>query len=583
MSGDRAGATKRGIGINGQYDSQNNTYGERKIKMKLNPKRILFGDSKPNRPVLLAVTPPRTGERTLLSVENMLGSIAVPEPFSLELCGDMDGVSLMARCLDDQVVRGQIAVRYPQARIVEVSPEDDPLRLREGEEAWGMTLRASGPQYVPLRTFRDDDLLDPGSDPLMALLGALSDLNEGERIVARLMLNSLGPDWSQQYMEKAEQQPATQPRDSGYSDQVKHHQTDVTNMAILGVGALVALKGYMWVKTGETWKAILLGLGVAIALAVGGWAWHRWKNARNRVYDPLLIREKVARMAFDGEVQVTSILPRGTRPQRARHLLGQVAAAYRHYDHPAGARFRAGRMRPVVPDPQMLYPSDPGLFGNRSILGVREAAALWHPPGAMDETPLVARSGAKVLLPTARSVRGGAHVGDTTSGTPRKIHFPEDLLHRHHLYVARTRMGKSTLMHHVVSHKMREKAAGRDKDAIIVVDPHTDLVGELLEQVPDSLVGRVKLIDLADGRGAPGINLLDTRIFSDRDRTADSVVRVARGLWDQWGPRMQSILEFTVKTLHEANKTMDPDEQFTILDGLKLLSRMQERPLLRGQ
>ena len=249
-----------------------------------------------------------------------------------------------------------------------------------------------------------------------------------------------------------------------------------------------------------------------------------------------------------------------------------MAAAYRHYDHPAGARFRAGRMRPVVPDPQMLYPSGPGLFGNRSILGVREAAALWHPPGAMDETPLVARSGAKVLLPTARSVRGGAHVGDTTSGTPRKIHFPEDLLRRHHLYVARTRMGKSTLMHHVVSHKMREKAAGRDKDAIIVVDPHTDLVGELLEQVPDSLVGRVKLIDLADKRGAPGINLLDTRIFADRDRTADSVVRVARGLWDQWGPRMQSILEFTVKTLHEANKTMDPDEQFTILDGLKLLS-----------
>ena len=198
--------------------------------------------------MLLAVTPPRTGERTLLSVENMLGSIAVPEPFSLELAGDMDGVSLMARCLDDQVVRGQIAVRYPQARIVEVSPEDDPLRLREGEEAWGMTLRASGPQYVPLRTFRDDDLLDPGSDPLMALLGALSDLNEGERIVARLMLNSLGPDWSQQYMEKAEQQPATQPRDSVYSNQVKHHQTDVTNMAILGVGALVALKGYMWVK-----------------------------------------------------------------------------------------------------------------------------------------------------------------------------------------------------------------------------------------------------------------------------------------------------------------------------------------------
>ena len=193
---------------------------------------------------------------------------------------------------------------------------------------------------------------------------------------------------------------------------------------------------------------------------------------------------------------------------------GAGGAAYRHYDNPAGARFDVSRVRPAVPDPAMLHPTGPGLFGKRSVVGVREAACLWHPPGARDETPLVARSGAKVLLPTAASVRGGAHVGDTATGTPRKIHFPDDLLRRHHLYIARTRMGKSTLMHHIVAHKMREKAEGRDGDAIVVVDPHADLVGGLLEHVPESLIESVRLIDLADERGAPGINLLDTRIFS---------------------------------------------------------------------
>ena len=49
--------------------------------MKLNPKNLLFGDdSEKKGPVLLAVTPPRAGERTLLGVENMLGSIAVRSP-----------------------------------------------------------------------------------------------------------------------------------------------------------------------------------------------------------------------------------------------------------------------------------------------------------------------------------------------------------------------------------------------------------------------------------------------------------------------------------------------------------------------
>ena len=121
-------------------------------------------------------------------------------------------------------------------------------------------------------------------------------------------------------------------------------------------------------------------------------------------------------------------------------------------------------------------PAGPGLFGKRSILGVREAAALWHPPGERDETPLVERSGSRALLPSARSVSGGALVGATTAGTSQPIRFPEDLLRRHHLYVARTRMGKSTLMHHIVTHKLREKAEGRDGDAIVVVDPHADLV-----------------------------------------------------------------------------------------------------------
>ena len=67
------------------------------------------------------------------------------------------------------------------------------------------------------------------------------------------------------------------------------------------------------------------------------------------------------------------------------------------------------------------------------------------------------RSGARALNPSAKGVKGGALVGDTTAGAKRDIRFPEDLLRRHHLYVARTRMGKSTLMHHVAVHKMREK------------------------------------------------------------------------------------------------------------------------------
>ena len=156
---------------------------QKETSMNINIKKALFGDGRHKRPpVLLAVTPPRTGERTLLGVENLLQSVAVPEPFSLELAGTADGVTLMVRCLDDQVVRQQLSAHYPQARIRQVPSEDDPLVIAEDEQAASLTLRVDGPEYVPLRTFKDDDLLDPGSDPLLAVVGALSNLRSGERL-----------------------------------------------------------------------------------------------------------------------------------------------------------------------------------------------------------------------------------------------------------------------------------------------------------------------------------------------------------------------------------------------------------------
>ena len=525
-------------------------------------------------PKLLAITPPRTGERTLLGVENALQSIAIPEPFALELAGDADGVTLMARCRDKPVVEQQIAAHYPQALIQEVPLEQDPLRMEEGDQAWSKTLRIHGPEFLPLRTFKDADITDQGSDPLIALIGSLSALQRGERVVAQLRLNSLGPDWSEPHRERALRKPEYEPRsEPGYTYQTKPLIADGFGMAALGLAALVGLRSYIWIRDGELWKAVLLDLGVAAALVFAGWAYWRIKKARraSKMHDPILIKEKTSRIAFEAQLEITAILPDGGREERARDLLDSVAAAYHHYDNAAGSRFKGGKVRPVVPVTE-LQPPGQGLLQSRDVLGVREAAALWHPPGAKDELPLVERSGAKVLLPSARGVQGGALVGDSTAGTARKIHFPDDLLRRHGLYVARTRMGKSTLMHHVVVHKMREKAAGRDDDAIVVIDPHTDLVSSLIEQVPEEIADRVRLIDLADDRRTPGINLLDTRVFADRDRTADSVVRVARGLWDQWGPRMQSILEQVVKTLHEANERVDADEQSTILDGLRLLS-----------
>ena len=548
--------------------------------MKLPFSNSKMNDEQPQKtPVLLEITPPRDGDRNLLSVENLLGSVTAPESFSLDMAGDADRVAVMARCHDEDVLRGQIAVHYPQARIRQVAPEDDPLRIDEGERVWTTTLRSGGPEYVPLRTFHDRDLTDPGSDPLLAPLGALSGLHPGERVVTRLRMRSLGPDWAVHHQRLAYERPAPLPSQPPHSGQTgAPSSAEPIRMAVLGLVALVGLRAYTWVQAGETLNAALMGIAFVAVLAAAGYVRARFFKPR-RSYPPSLVAEKVSRIAFDADIQVSIILPPDAGEQRAGTIMKRIAASYRHYDNPSGASFIVGELEAADVLDAGLDPGPPGFFGRRSVIGVREAAALWHPPAPADDTPSVERSGARVLTPTAKSIRYGAPVGRTTAGREEVVHFSDNLQHRHQLYVARTQMGKSTLMQHVVVHRMREKAEGRNHDAIVVVDPHADLVEALLQHVPESLIPQVRLIDLADETGAVGINLLDTRIFTNRDRTVDAVVRIARGLWEQWGPRMQSILEHVFKTLHEANAHPDtpPEEQFTILDGLTLAAENQFR------
>ena len=523
---------------------------------------------------LLTITPPRTGERTLLGVENLLQALAVEEAFSLEISGTADGASFLVRTSSPDVFQQQLAIHYPQARIRPVPPEEDPLRPREGEQAFTKVLTLARQEFLPLRTFRDDDLLDAGSDPLLAVLGALSNLSGDQRLGARLVLRSLGPSWSEQHQRKSLVPPMSPVMNPSYQYQTRPLKVEGIGMIIL-LGLIgLGLQNQIWLRDGMLIKAILLDTAVAAAVIAAVPLLWRWRKNASRIYDQKLMQEKISRPAYLAELHLTAILPEDEAERTAQDLLGALATAFHHYDHASGNAFKDGKLRAGThEDPLAMVTYRP--WRGRSVLNTREVATLWHMPRGGDEVPLLERSGARSIHPLARGIREGAPVGEAVTGSSqRTVHFTGDLLRQHHLYVAKTRMGKSTLMQHVVAHKLREKAMGQDDDAIIVVDPHSDLVRSLLNLVPKEIVDQVYLIDLSDDERVAGINLLDTHLFPDRDRATDNVVQVVKNLWEQWGPRMQSILEHTLKSLYEANRhpSVRRDRQYTILDGLHMLS-----------
>ena len=185
-------------------------------------------------------------------------------------------------------------------------------------------------------------------------------------------------------------------------------------MTILALLALPALKAYFWIQNGETWKAVVLGLGVAALAALVGWAWWRIKKARSggKYQDPLLIKEKVSRIAYEAQLEITAVLSEHGTEGRARELLRNVASAYSHYNNPAGASFRATRVRPALPIAEPLPPRR-GLLQSRNVLGVRSlrpCGTRWGPGTSCPWWP--ARG------PGCSSPPQGASPQEPTWGTP---------------------------------------------------------------------------------------------------------------------------------------------------------------------
>ena len=526
------------------------------------------GQNRRRKPILLKMTPPRTGERTLRGVERMIESFPKKEAFSLSLVADTSRVTLMIRCRDSQGVKTQVQAHYPQVRIIEVAPEDDPAHLGLGEQAWTVSLWSDGPPYLSLRMPLEDVPLDPGADPLITVAGALSAVRPGERLVSELLLNPLDTDWANRYQTISNHRTE---QDAAY----KNNSLPLAPVVWVGLAGL----GLLCYQAGKLWE--LAGVSILFVGVMTAWAFWRRKHG-NRVHDPQMIADKVSRTSFRAHLQVTVILPEGSPEERAHALLSGVVDAYGQYDHPAGARIKAGRFRAGTPKPS-LESANGRRFARDGILSVREVAAMWHLPGAHDEAPRMERGGAKVLpapsqLLLADGKRGSAGVLVGNTDDLHEVYIPKSVLGRHRLLVAGTGMGKSTLMTHEVVYKLREKALGRDQDAIVVIDPHADLINDLLGLVPEQSIGEVVLIDLADNERAPGINVLDHEIFPDRDRTADMIINTLRHLSaDFWGPRMQIILDHAIKSLHEANQRRDRDEQYTLLDVSLLLENADFR------
>lgn len=185
-----------------------------------------------------------------------------------------------------------------------------------------------------------------------------------------------------------------------------------------------------------------------------------------------------------------------------------------------------------------------------------EVAALWSPPvAAFDRTVRRERPLAAAAFPSRASGLKIAHHGRLP------ICLEPDVLMRHMALIGATGSGKSTVVLNLMLEAIRKRIGAT------LIDPHGDLVDDVLARIPDEYADRVSVLRLADRAHPRGFNMLERRTPDEGQLVASEFVDMLEDLWPRFcGPKMQHYLRHALLTL------LSQPEPVTVLELVRILT-----------
>ena len=526
---------------------------------------------------LLELVVPGRNESGISAAEGLLGALALPRPFALEIAGNHLSPWFSMRTSGEAMTRQlkrQLGARYTQARWRDVpldDPEADPALLRNGEQMAACALDLRGPEYLPLRMWTDRDLGDDArgqaGDPLLAVLAAVREVPPGWRALAQVLLLPTRGDWSSKH--RGRQEEARRSRDGEVYD------TNLMPVCLSIIGAfdlVLAWLGIGWYVNQDVLQVAAAGAGIAgsapLALAV------MRHFAPDPPADPELVRQKITLPGCRAQLRLAVYAPLDASKDELQQELQQLAGAYGHFNLAIGNGLAARSLKGPI-DLRRLEPA-----GKLKVLNIRELAGLWHLPHGCADVPLLERTAYRRILPRPDQVSAGCRIGLSEHQDVRiPVHLPHHVLDRHLLLAAKTRYGKSSLLLRLLEYLMQPDDGWPERPALLLVDPHGDLARAVLGVIPESRRGDVIYLDGTNQQRPFGLNPLDVGLGWSRDEVTENVVNIMKRQWESsWGSRMENSLRFALVALYEANQAMCADDrrngyrrQYTLLDLMPFL------------
>jgi len=404
-----------------------------------------------------------------------------------------------------EFVEGQLYAQYPA---IEISIADDyAAKMLYQKSTVGLDLKTTKDDVYPIKTFESFE-----DDPMSGITSILSQLDGEEELWIQICVTPADDLWQKKGIAYSSAiQAGRDPSEPIWKSLVK--------------GVFGAVK-----DVGKTAEATTTQQPVSIsspqATALKG------------------IEDKTTKLGFKTKIRIVSL---SNDPVKAKQRLNAVVGAFKQYNTGNMNGFIQGRLIEGEPIKE-LYMSR-ALGPDAYILNTAELASIFHLPSENVATPTMDWVGAKKgeppqNIPLIKEVSSEdiSLVGETNfRSTISKFGLKIKDRALHVYAIGKTGTGKSTMLGNMI---VDDIVKGR---GVAVVDPHGDLIADVLEYIPDERIDDVVYFSPADRDYPIGFNLLESVDPQYKNIVASGIVGVFKKIFgESWGPRLEYILRNVV-------------------------------------
>ncbi|GMW03099.1 MAG: hypothetical protein AMXMBFR84_42350 [Candidatus Hydrogenedentota bacterium] len=261
---------------------------------------------------------------------------------------------------------------------------------------------------------------------------------------------------------------------------------------------------------------------------------------------PALARQKIAQPLFAAVLRVAG---KSAVPQRAWHIVRNLGSGLSQFGDPSSNE--------LIPLNNDEYPNLDHLHAllkrqtRRSgmILNAEELVSLVHLPSLAVRAEKLNRKVSRTKTAPDNPLDGEVVLGlNTHNGRTKPVTLSADQRVRHMYVVGASGTGKSTLLLTMITQDIE---AGR---GIGVMDPHGDLIDDILARIPEHRHKDVVLFDPSDSEHPIGFNILAAHSELEKTLIASDLVAVFQRLSTSWGDQMTTVLSNAILAILESER-----------------------------